>query len=98
MTLGKPLVRITLGGPMAAIPDHHGTAAILALRDSTLEGVVFDWMVLDVDGETLFSGIEARPARDGPAFHDAVEREPQIVMQPPRRMFLNHITVTAAFF
>src|ERR1700682_3338905 len=98
MTLGQSLVRIALRRPMAAIPDHHGATAIFALRDGALEAVVRHRMILDVDGETLFTGIEARPARDGPAFHDAVELEPQIVMQLPRRMFLNYITVAAAFF
>src|SRR4029077_1165811 len=53
---------------------------------------------LDVHGETFFAGIEARPARHSPAFHDAVELEPQIVMQPPRRMFLDHVTVAGALF
>src|SRR5579862_2388672 len=98
MPLGQPLVRIALGRPMTAIPDHHGTSAIFALRDGALEAVVLDRVVLDMDGKTLLAGIEARAARDRPAFHDAVELEPQIVMQPPRRMFLNHITVAAALF
>src|ERR1700686_512256 len=98
MPLGEPFVRIALRRPMAAIPDHHGTAAIFALRDGALKAFVRDRMVLDVDGETFFAGIETRATRDRPAFHNAVELEPQIVMQPPCRMFLNHITVAAAFF
>ena len=53
-------------------------------------------MVLDVDGKAFFAGIEARAARHRPALHHAVEFEPQIVMQPPRRMFLNDVAVTAA--
>src|SRR5580700_2994382 len=98
MALGEAFVRVALGMPVAAIPDHHGAAAIFASRDGALKAVVFDRMILDMDGEALFAGIEARPARDRPAFHDAVELEPQVIMQLPRRVFLNHITVAAAFF
>ena len=52
-------------------------------------------MILDVNGETLLVGVEARAARDRPALHDAVELEPQIVMQPARGVFLNDVTVAA---
>src|ERR1700688_3857308 len=92
------LVGIAFGSPMAAVPDHHGAAAIFALRDGTLEAVVLDRMVLDMDGEAFFAGIEARPAGDRPTFHDAVELEPQIVMQAPRGVFLDHITESGALF
>jgi hypothetical protein len=61
-------VRIAVGRPSAAIPDHHGAAAILALGDGALERVVFDRMVLDVDREALFVGIEAWPAGDAQLF------------------------------
>ena len=91
MALGVALVRIAFGRPGAAIPDHDGAAAIFAFRDGALEGVVFDRMVLDVNGEAFLVGIEARPARHRPALHHAVEFQPQIVMQPPRGMLLNDI-------
>ena len=51
-------------------------------------------VILDVNREAFFVGIEAGAPRDGPAFHDAVEFEPQIVVQPPRGMLLNHVAVT----
>src|SRR5208282_401944 len=82
--------------PAPAIPDHDGAAAIFASRDSALERVVLDRMVLDVDGKAFFAGVETRAARHRPALHHPVEFEPQIVMQPPCGMFLNHIAVTAA--
>src|SRR5271169_1858436 len=84
MALGVALVRIAFRSPAPAIPDHHGAAAIFAFRDGAFERVVFDRMILDVNGETFFVGIEAWPARDGPALHHAVKFEPQIVMQPRR--------------
>ena len=96
MALGVALVRIAFGKPAAAIPDHHGAAAIFAFGDRALEGVVFDRMILDMDGEAFFIGIEARAAGHRPALHHAVEFEPQIVMQPPRGVLLDHIPVPAA--
>ena len=95
VALGVGLVRIAVGDPASPIPDHDGAAAILAIRDRALEGVVFDRMILDVDGKTLFVRIEARAARHRPALHHAVEFEPQIVVQPPRRMLLNDVAMAA---
>src|SRR4051812_1813783 len=82
-------VRIAVRNPVAAIPDHHGPAAILALRYGTFECVVFDRVVLDVNGQALLSRHQARAFGNRPAFHHAIELEPEVVMQPPRRMLLN---------
>jgi hypothetical protein len=65
-------------------------------RDRALEIVVLDRVVLDVHGEAFFARHQARPARHRPAFHHAVEFEPQVVMQPRRRVFLDHEGVAAA--
>ena len=96
MALGIALMRIALGHPAAAIPDHHRAAAVLALRNGALECIVFDGVVLDMDGEALFAGVEARPPGHRPALHDAVEFQAQIVVQPSRVMFLDDVTVAAA--
>ena len=80
-----------VGRPGAAIPDHHGAAAVLALRDGALELVVFDRMILDVDREPLLARNKARPARHRPAHHHAVEFEPQVVMQPRRVVLLDDV-------
>ena len=96
MALGVALVRIPFGSPAPAIPDHHRAAAIFAFRNGAFERVVFDRMILDVNGETLFVGIETGAARNRPALHHAVEFEPQIVVQSARGVLLNHIAVTAA--
>ena len=95
VTLGVGLVRIAVRDPASPIPDHDGTAAILAFRDRALEGVVFDRMIFDADSKTLFVRIEARAARHRPALHHAVELEPQIVVQPPRRVLLNDVAMAA---
>ena len=53
-------------------------------------------MVLDVNGEPLVVRIEARAARHGPAFHDAIELKPQIVMQATRGVLLDDVSKAAA--
>ena len=75
--------------PSAAVPDHDGAAAIFSLRDGALESVVLDGMVLDVDRKPLLARDEAWAARHRPALHDAVKLEPQVIMQPPRRVLLD---------
>ena len=80
MSFGIASMRIVFGAPAAAVPDHHRAAAVFALRDGAFERVVFDRMILDMDSETFLAGIEARAAGDGPAFHHAIELEPQIVV------------------
>ena len=78
--------RIALAGvgerrPAALIPDDHGAAAILALRDGALEGEVFQRVVLGVDGQALLAGNEARAAGNGPALQNAIEFKPQIEVE-----------------
>src|SRR5258707_9811294 len=46
-------------------------------------------MVLDMDRQPLLTGIEARPLRDRPALQNAIEFEPEIVVQPPRGVLLH---------
>src|SRR5450631_1859064 len=93
MALGETLVRIVLWHPGAAVPDHDRAAAIFALRDCAFELVVVNRMVFDLHGETFFTRHQAGAASHRPALHDAIEFEPQIVMQPPRRVLLNDVSV-----
>ena len=67
MALLHALVRIVLRRPGAAVPDHHGAAAVLAFRDGAFELVVFDRMILDVDGKALLAGHEARARASPPS-------------------------------
>ena len=53
------------------------------------EIVVFDRMILNLDRKPLLAGNETRAAGHRPALHYPVEFEPQIVMEPPRRMLLD---------
>src|SRR6516162_4766566 len=96
MTFLEAPVRVFLGMPAAAVPNHDGTTAVFALRNCSFEFVVFDRMVLHLHRKPLLAGNETRAARDRPALHDTVELEPQIVMQPARRVFLDEELVALA--
>ena len=85
------LVRIALGLPGAAIPDHHGAAAVLTRRYRALEDAVLDRMVLRLHREPLDLRIEARPFGDGPAQQHAVELEAEVVVEPARRVLLDDV-------
>src|SRR5215470_19209176 len=89
MTFLVAHVRVALRVPAAAIPNHDGAAAILPLRDGSLEGVVFDRMIFHVDCKALLARHETRAAGDRPALHHPVELEPQVIMQAPRGVFLD---------
>ena len=78
-----------LAVPIAAIPNHDGAAAVLALRNGAFEVAVIQRMVFDLDREPLVVGIEGRALGDGPGFEDAVQFESQVVMQMRCRMLLN---------
>src|SRR5262249_26031485 len=67
--------------PGAAVPEEDGAAAVLALRDDPLEVAVVDGVVLDVDGEALLAGVEARPLGHRPALQDPVELEAEVVVE-----------------
>ncbi len=79
VTIGA--TRIAVGNPRAGVPDHDRPRTVLALGDHALEARVLERVVLDVDREPLFSGIETRALGDRPARERAVELEPEIVVQ-----------------
>src|SRR5207247_7009893 len=54
-----------------------------------LEGAVLERMILDVHGEALVGGIEAGTLGHRPALEDAFELEPEVVVQPARRVLLD---------
>jgi hypothetical protein len=89
MPFRKPLLRIALRLPLAAVPDDHRARAIFALRNISLEIKVFDRVVLSANRKPLISDRKARALGDRPAFQNPIHLEPQIVMQPARRVFLH---------
>ena len=89
VALGQLLVRVAVGRPAAAIPDDDAAGAVLALGDAALELGVVERVVLDVHGEALVVGRQARAPGDGPALQHAIELEAQIVMQPARGVLVH---------
>jgi hypothetical protein len=78
------------GFPSAAVPQHDRAAAVLALRNRALEITIVERVVFDLDGQPLVVRIERGPFRHRPGLEDAVEFEPQIVVQPRGVMLLDH--------
>ena len=75
--------------PIAAIPNHDRAAAVLALRNSAFEVPVIQRMVFDLYRKPLIVRIERGTLGDRPGLENAVQFEPQIIMQVRCRMLLN---------
>jgi len=73
-----------------SIPQHDGAAAVLALGDGPLERVVLDGVILHLHRQPLDRRIEAGTLGYGPALHDSVELQPQVVVQVAGRVLLDH--------
>ncbi len=76
------LRRHALRRPVAAVPQLHRAAAVLALGDGALEVAVVERVVLDLHGQALVVRVERGAAGHRPGLEHAVEFEPQVVMQP----------------
>src|SRR5208337_4610144 len=81
--------RIAFGAPKAAIPDHDRAPAIFALGNDPFEIAVIDRVILNLNGEALLTRIEAWAFCDCPAFIDAAEFQPEIVMKLPGSVLLD---------
>src|SRR5690606_7261641 len=53
--------------PLAAVPEQHRTAAVLAFGDQPLEAAVADGVILGAHREAALAGLAARALRHGPA-------------------------------
>src|SRR3546814_13341925 len=70
-------------------------SAISASGNGAFEPAVIQRVVFGPDGKALVVRIEARTSRHRPAFENAVQLEPQIVMQPGCVMLLDDKAVAA---
>ena len=86
---GIGITLVHCGCVRAAIPEHDRAAAVLALRDRSLEGVVVDRVILDLHREPLDGRIVARALGHGPALHHAVELEAEVEVEMTRRVLLD---------
>ena len=69
-------VRVALRIPLAAIPNHDRAGAVFSRRDCSLECIVFDRMIFDVDRKTFLARNQAWAARHRPALHDTAKLQP----------------------
>ncbi len=83
-------LRVADRDPAAPVPDDHGAGAVLALGDRLLEVGVFQRMVLDVHGQAPDLGVERWPLGHRPAPQCVAELQPQVIMQAPRGVLLDH--------
>jgi hypothetical protein len=79
-----PFMRIAFGKPVAAVPQLHYAAAILALGNGAFEIAIFKRVVLDRKALVGSGEVTARHGRG-----DAVELEAEIVVLGPRVMPLD---------
>src|SRR5262249_51799580 len=84
----QTFVRMAHGLPGAVVPEEHRPATVLPLRDHSLEGPVFDRMVLGADRETLLGRVETGTFGHRPAEKHPVELETKVVVQTRRGMLL----------
>src|ERR1700704_137305 len=78
------------------VPYHHSSCAVLAGGNHTLELGIFEGMVLRTYGQTLLGRVHRRPLGDRPRCQYAIDRQPEIIVQPTRVMLLNDKNASAA--
>ena len=91
MALLQSGVRIAFRLPGASVPEHHRPAAIFAFRDRALEGAIGQGMILGPHRQPLVGRIEAGPFGHGPAQQNAVQFQPEIVMQTRGVVLLDQV-------
>src|SRR5690606_2725866 len=74
--------------PAATIPDDHLARAVLPGGNRSLEGVVIHRMVFDMHRHAFDRWIQAWALRYCPAFHRAVNFEPEVIVQSARPVLL----------
>ena len=71
----------SIGLPITAIPQHDRAAAILTLGDRPFKVAIIEGMIFDLDRKPLVIGIERRSFGHSPGFENAIQLEPQIVVE-----------------
>ena len=87
--LAQGLRGIAIRRPEAAVPQHDGAAAVLALGDRAFEVAVIERVILGLDGKALVAGIERRALGHGPGFEDAIDFKAKVIVKPRRRVLLD---------
>src|SRR6516165_4620026 len=77
--------------PVASVPELHGATAVLPSGDRAFEVAVVERVILlDLDCEPPELGIERGLLGHGPGPEDSIDLEPQVVVQAPGCVLLDH--------
>ena len=79
-----------LGLEGAPVPADGVARAVFAPGNDALEVQVLDRMVLGAGGEAALAGVARGTLRDCPRREDAVDLEPQVVVEPAGSMAMDH--------
>src|SRR5437870_3908736 len=80
----------------SAVPNHHGSPAIVSFRNDSLKSFVFDRVIFDFDGEMFLALLPGKTFWNRPGFENALQLQSKIVMQSAGVVFLNHEPASAA--
>src|SRR5579862_327525 len=87
--LGRVAIRRIDDLVHAAIPQDDLAGAVVVFGNYAFEVAVVDWMVLDMNREALFFGIERWPFRHRPRTQHALHREAEVIVEACRGMLLD---------
>ena len=93
LALGQRLVHVLealLGRPIAAVPQLHHAAAVLAPGDCAFEVAVGQRVILDLDRQPLVVRVQRRAPGHRPRLEHPLPLEPQIEVQPRGGVLLDH--------
>ena len=76
--------------PVAAVPNDHLAGAVFAGGNGAFERAVVERMIFDFHRQAALLRIVARPFGHRPTGEHAGHLEPQIVVQPARRVLVHH--------
>ena len=80
--------------PGSIVPQHNSATAIFGLGNRAFKRAVTQRMIFCTHGKPLVGRIEARSARDCPAFQHAVHLDPEIPVQPRSIVLLHDKRIT----
>ncbi|GAO05323.1 hypothetical protein PSR1_04232 [Anaeromyxobacter sp. PSR-1] len=90
LAAGQPVLGVADRPPRAAIPHDDGPGAVVPRGNDPLEVGVLDRVILDLDGHAAVGRVGGRALRHGPAPQRAAQLQPEVPVEPPRRVLLDH--------
>src|SRR5688572_20363970 len=90
VALLQPRVRVAYRSPRPSIPDEDAAASVFAFGNNAFEVGVFDRVIFRLRRQPAFARHQARPLRNSPALQDAIELEPEIVVERSGGVLLNY--------